>query len=196
MRTKSIAKWVAGCLVLTAVVCGVIYYGPDVLERIKGRDSNSLSILELWNNRDQLLGREVSVVVKGVGDDILRSEIRLDNLYYWTGDYSIMDGVENITQDVDMMIVAMPLEYESWGYWEEPIYLFGKEDQTQYADRTWSWLDKLQITGVLTTITFSYNEYHWEFGTPQSHVWYIPKSENVWALEVTNVEVLARWPYS
>lgn len=88
-RTKRIVKWVAGCLILTAVVWGSIIYGPEVWERIKGLgDSGEPSISELVNNPAQYNG--MNVTVKGDLTFRVSAEGAMGAMWLvWGGDDSI-----------------------------------------------------------------------------------------------------------
>jgi len=101
VSAKGAAKFVIGSLILTAIVCGLIIYGPEVWGRIKELgDSGGPSISELVNNPTQ--HNDTNVTVKG--DLTFGGDVEGAMWLVWEGDYYI--GI----------VVDMDTSYElGWG---------------------------------------------------------------------------------
>lgn len=81
MRIKNVAKWVAGCLILTAVVWGLIIYGPGIWETVQKRVTGSSSVRDVVEHPDKYLGTEIAVRGLCYGGSLW--EIKPETGQYW-----------------------------------------------------------------------------------------------------------------
>lgn len=108
-------KWVAGCIVLTAIVWGVLYYGEDVARKAQEVVTGVLSVRGVVEHAASYADKEITVkgqwalgfvweVVPDKGSWTLRAENAPDNLVSWS--YYKFTGVLRIESSVPVLYVT------------------------------------------------------------------------------------------